>query len=167
MASQWANPDTICYSAGHFGQSDQATATTRAQRTLPDARRGTRTTNDDGENLTMSVDELRKLVLKALEDLKAENIVELDVRDKTDVMDYIVVASGNSSRHVKAIANNVVMDAKKAGILPMGVEGETEGEWMLVDLADVVVHVMQPQVRDFYDLENLWQVDLSRQQETF
>lgn len=115
----------------------------------------------------MSVDELRKLVLKALEDLKAENIVELDVRDKTDVMDYIVVASGNSSRHVKAIANNVVMDAKKAGILPMGVEGETEGEWMLVDLADVVVHVMQPQVRDFYDLENLWQVDLSRQQETF
>ncbi len=105
--------------------------------------------------------------MKALEDLKAENIVELDVRDKTDVMDYIIVVSGNSSRHVKAIANNVVMDAKKAGILPMGVEGESEGEWMLVDLNDVVVHVMQPQVRDFYDLENLWQVDLSRQQETF
>jgi ribosome-associated protein len=114
----------------------------------------------------MAVEELRALVINALEDLKAENIVELDVRDKTDVTDYIIVASGNSSRHVKAIANNVVMDAKQAGHPPLGVEGETEGEWMLVDLADVVVHVMQPQVREFYDLENLWQVDLSRQQES-
>jgi ribosome-associated protein len=114
----------------------------------------------------MSVDELRELVKNALEDLKAENIVELDVRDKTNVTDYIVVASGNSSRHVKSIANNVVMEAKKAGHPPIGVEGEAEGEWMLVDLADVVVHVMQPQIRDFYDLESLWQVDLSRKQES-
>ena len=115
----------------------------------------------------MGVDEIRVLVMKALEDLKAENIVELDVRDKTDVTDYIIVASGNSSRHVKSIAGNVVMEAKKAGHPPIGVEGETDGEWMLVDLADVVVHVMQPQIRKFYDLENLWQVDLSRQQESF
>jgi len=115
----------------------------------------------------MSVDELRALVMNALEDLKAENIVELDVRDKTDVTDYIIVASGNSNRHVKSIANNVVMAAKKAGHPPIGVEGETDGEWMLVDLADVVVHVMQPQIRQFYDLENLWQVDISRQQESF
>jgi ribosome-associated protein len=114
----------------------------------------------------MGVDELRELVKQALDDLKAENIVELDVRDKTDVTDYIVVASGNSSRHVKSIANNVVMEAKKAGHPPIGVEGEADGEWMLVDLADVVVHVMQPQVREFYDLENLWQVDLSRKQES-
>ena len=115
----------------------------------------------------MGVDELRALVKEALEDLKAENIVELDVRDKTDVTDYIIVASGNSNRHVKSIANNVVMEAKKAGHPPIGVEGETDSEWVLVDLADVVVHVMQPQVRQFYDLENLWQVDLSRQQESF
>jgi ribosome-associated protein len=115
----------------------------------------------------MGVDELRVLVMNALEDLKAENIVELDVRDKTDVTDYIIVASGNSSRHVKSIAGNVVMEAKKSGHPPIGVEGEAEGEWMLVDLADVVVHVMQPQIRKFYDLENLWQVDLSRQQESF
>jgi len=114
----------------------------------------------------MSVDELRALVKNALEDLKAENIVELDVRDKTDVTDYIVVASGNSSRHVKSIANNVAMEAKKAGHPPIGVEGEAEGEWMLVDLADVVVHVMQPQIREFYDLESLWQVNLSRKQES-
>jgi len=114
----------------------------------------------------MGVDELRKLVTAALEDLKAEDIVELDVRDKTDVTDYIIVASGNSNRHVKAIANNVVMEAKQAGQPPLGVEGEEEGEWMLVDLADVVVHVMQPQVRDFYDLESLWQVDLTRKQES-
>lgn len=114
----------------------------------------------------MGVDEIRALVINALEDLKAENIVELDVRDKTDVTDYIIVASGNSSRHVKSIADNVVMEAKKAGQPPIGVEGEEEGEWMLVDLADVVVHVMQPQIRDFYDLETLWQVDLSRKQES-
>ncbi len=114
----------------------------------------------------MVTEELRNLVIKALEDLKAERIVELDVREKTDVTDYIIVASGNSSRHVKAIASNVVSEAKKAGLAPLGVEGETDGEWMLVDLADVVVHVMQPQVRQFYDLESLWQVDLSRRQES-
>ena len=114
----------------------------------------------------MLTEELRSLVIGALEDLKAERIVELDVRDKTDVTDYIIVASGNSSRHVKAIANNVVVEAKKAGQTPLGVEGETDGEWMLVDLADVVVHVMQPQVRQFYDLESLWQVDLTRRQES-
>ena len=115
----------------------------------------------------MGVDELRGLVKNALEDLKAENIVELDVRDKTDVTDYIIVASGNSSRHVKSIASNVAIEAKKAGHPPIGVEGETDAEWMLVDLTDVVVHVMQPRIREFYDLENLWQVDLSRQQESF
>jgi len=114
----------------------------------------------------MTTNELKQLVFDALEDLKAEHIVELDVRGKTDVTDYIIIASGNSSRHVKSIANNVVMEAKKAGHPPLGVEGETDAEWMLVDLADVVVHVMQPQVREFYDLENLWQVDLSRKQET-
>lgn len=114
----------------------------------------------------MAAEELKKLVINALEDLKAENIVVLDVRDKTDVTDYIIVASGNSSRHVKSIANNVVVEAKQAGHVPLGVEGEADGEWLLVDLADIVVHVMQPQIREFYDLENLWQVDLSRRQES-
>ena len=114
----------------------------------------------------MLTDELKQLVIRALEDLKAEDIVVLDVRDKTDVTDYIVVASGNSNRHVKSIANNVVVEAKQAGNPPLGVEGEADGEWVLVDLADIVVHVMQPQIREFYDLENLWQVDISRRQES-
>lgn len=114
----------------------------------------------------MATDELKKRVIDALEDLKAEHIVELDVRDKTDVTDYLIVASGTSSRHVRAIAENVVQEAKQAGHAPLGVEGENDGEWVLVDLADIVVHVMQPKVRKFYDLESLWQVDLSRQHES-
>ena len=110
----------------------------------------------------MQTDELRALVQNALSDLKAENIVELDVRDKSSVTDYLFVASGNSNRHVKAIANNVVTECKHADMQPLGVEGEELAEWMLVDLGDVVVHVMQPQVREFYDLESLWQIDVPR-----
>jgi len=110
-------------------------------------------------------DKLRALVKETLDDMKADEVVELDVRDKTSVMDYIFVASGTSSRHVKAIASNVVTEAKKAGYKPLGIEGEAEGEWVLADLGDVVVHVMQPQVRAFYDLESLWRVTVEDRQE--
>lgn len=113
-----------------------------------------------------AADKLRKLVTAALQDLKAEDIVEMDVHDKTSVTDYIVIASGTSNRHVKSIANNVISEVKQAGYRPLGVEGEDEAEWVLVDLGDVVVHVMQPRVRNFYDLESLWQVDLPTRQET-
>jgi ribosome-associated protein len=113
-----------------------------------------------------AADNLRKLVMSALEDLKAEDIVEMDVHDKTSVTDYVVIASGTSSWHAKSIADNVVTEAKQAGYRPLGVEGENEAEWVLVDLGDVVVHVMQPAVRNFYDLESLWQVNLPRRQET-
>ena len=109
----------------------------------------------------MTIDETKALVHKALADLKAEDVVELDVTNKTSVTDYIIVASGTSSRHVKSIANNVVADSKHAGMQPLGVEGEQEGEWVLVDLGDLIVHVMQKQVRDFYDIESLWKMDLS------
>lgn len=112
-----------------------------------------------------SVDRLRVLVKEALDDMKAEEVVELDVRDKTSVMDYIFVASGTSGRHVRAIANNVAVETKKAGFKPLGVEGEEEGEWVLADLGDIVVHVMQPQVREFYDLESLWRVTVEDRQE--
>ena len=107
----------------------------------------------------MTIDELKQLAMDALEDLKAEDITVLDVTDKTTVTDWVFVATGSSSRHVKSIANSVVVAAKQADRPPLGVEGETEGEWVLVDLGDVIVHVMQRQVREFYDLESLWSVD--------
>lgn len=99
---------------------------------------------------------LKELVLEALEDLKALNPVILDVTELTDVMDYLVIASGTSNRHVKSLASNVSMEAKKRGMMPLGIEGEGAGEWVLVDFGDVVVHVMLPATRDLYDLERLW-----------
>jgi ribosome-associated protein len=99
---------------------------------------------------------LAEIVTRALADLKAENVTMLDVRHLTTVTDTMVVASGRSDRHVRAIAGAVVEQAKKAGYRPLGVEGERSGEWVLVDLADLVVHVMLPRVREFYNLEKLW-----------
>ena len=94
----------------------------------------------------------------ALEDLKAVDPVVMDVRSLSSVIDYLVIASGTSSRHVKSLADNVLMKAKEQGLRPLGVEGERVGEWVLVDFGDVVVHVMQPAIRSFYDLERLWSV---------
>ncbi len=105
-----------------------------------------------------SVDELLKTVRAAVEELKARDVVEIDVRGKSSVTDYMVVASGTSTRHVKSIADEVVKFAKKLDVMPLGVEGEREAEWVLVDLGDVVVHVMLPRVREFYALERLWTV---------
>ena len=101
---------------------------------------------------------LRSQVLNALEDLKAKDVREIDVRGKTSITDLLVVASGTSTRHVKSIADEVVKFAKRAGVLPIGVEGEREAEWVLVDLGDIVVHVMLPRIREFYGLERLWTV---------
>lgn len=104
----------------------------------------------------MQKDELKKLVIDALEDVKGVDIRSFDVQDKTSVTDIMVVASGNTDRQVKALADSVIAKAKQAGIRPLGVEGAEHGEWVLVDLGDVVVHIMQPSVRDFYNLEKLW-----------
>ncbi len=101
---------------------------------------------------------LRQLVLAALSDLKAKDVIEVDVRGKSSVTDLMVVASGTSSRHVKSIADEVVKKAKQAGLPPIGVEGQREAEWVLVDLGDVIVHVMLPRTREFYSLERLWTV---------
>jgi len=105
-----------------------------------------------------SVDELLKTVRDAVEELKARDIVEIDVRGKSSVTDFMVIASGTSTRHVKSIADEVVKFAKKLDVMPLGVEGEREAEWVLVDLGDVVVHLMLPRVREFYALERLWTV---------
>ena len=98
------------------------------------------------------------LVRKAVDDLKAKDIQEIDVRGKSSVTDLLVVVSGTSSRHVKSIADEVVKQAKHAKMPPLGVEGHREGEWVLVDLGDIIVHVMLPRTREFYALERLWTV---------
>jgi ribosome-associated protein len=102
--------------------------------------------------------DLKGIVLAALEDMKAVNATVLDVRGLTDIADTLIVASGNSDRHVRSIADRVIEYAKKAGYRPLGVEGERDGEWVLVDLQDVIVHIMLPRVREFYRLEDLWDV---------
>jgi len=103
------------------------------------------------------VEEVKGLVVKALDEMKAVDLTVLDVRGKSSVTDFMVIVSGTSGRHVKAMANSVVVEAKKAGIKPLGVEGEASSEWVLVDLVDVVVHVMLPETREFYQLEKLWE----------
>ncbi|MHA3892990.1 ribosome silencing factor [Acinetobacter sp. GXMZU3951] len=97
-----------------------------------------------------------KVVHEALLDVKAKDIIELDVSSISNVADAIVIASGTSTRHVKALADNVAEEARKAGFRPIGVEGERDAEWILIDLGHVVVHVMLPTARKFYDLESLW-----------
>lgn len=104
----------------------------------------------------MQTEQLAELVVNALEDLKGKDIRVIDVRGKTSITDHMVIASGTSNRHVKSLADNVLVKAKQAGVNPLGVEGERDAEWVLVDLNDVIVHVMLPQVRDFYNLEKLW-----------
>jgi ribosome-associated protein len=99
---------------------------------------------------------LRDVVLGALAELKAVDVKALDVRGLTDITDTMVVASGTSDRHVKSIADRVTQRCKEAGFRPYGVEGERDGEWVLLDLQDVVLHVMLPRVREFYALEKLW-----------
>ena len=96
------------------------------------------------------------LVQAALDDMKAVNIKVMDVRGLTDITDTMIIASGNSDRHVRSIAERVVQNAKAGGFPPFGVEGARDGEWALVDLHDVIVHVMLPRVREFYGLERLW-----------
>ena len=109
-------------------------------------------------NPAPSTDQLLECVRKATEELKAKDLVEIDVIGKSSVTDFMVIASGTSSRHVKSIADEVVKFAKNLGVMPLGVEGEREAEWVLVDLGDVIVHVMLPRVREFYALERLWTV---------
>jgi ribosome-associated protein len=115
-------------------------------------------TFDDLREPRMNSEALTDLVVDALDDVKARDIVRLDVRDMTTVTDYMVVASGTSNRHVKALVDNVAEKAKEAGHRPVGIEGEEGGEWVLLDLQDTLVHVMLPKVREFYNLEKLWSI---------
>lgn len=104
----------------------------------------------------MDHQQLKTFVIDKIEDLKARDIVDLDVAEKSSVTETMLICSGNSKRHVISIAENVVVEAKKAGSSPLSIEGRETGDWVLVDLGDVVLHVMQDEARDFYQLEKLW-----------
>ena len=106
----------------------------------------------------MQVDQLKSIVIDALEDRKALKISTLDVSEFSSVADYMIIAEGTSRRHVASIADHLVYAVKHAGLLPIGVEGQDSAEWVLVDLGDVIVHIMMPDTRAYYELEKLWQV---------
>ncbi|HUH37823.1 MAG TPA: ribosome silencing factor [Spongiibacteraceae bacterium] len=105
-----------------------------------------------------TAEQLKQMAINALEDLKGKDIKVLDVRKLTGVTDFMIICSGTSNRHVKSLADNVEVELKKEGIRALGVEGQQDGEWVLVDFGDVVVHVMMAETRAFYDLEQLWSV---------
>ena len=104
----------------------------------------------------MQTNELVAFVVDKVDDMKARDIVTLDVRGKSSVTEFMVICSGTSSRHAKSIAGYLAQEVKKQGIQPLGIEGEASGEWVLLDLDSVVVHVMQEESRSFYQLEKLW-----------
>jgi len=105
---------------------------------------------------------LKTVVLAALDDMKALEVKFLDVRGLTDIADFMVIASGTSDRHVRSVAQRVVEKAKEAGFRPHGVEGQQDGDWVLIDLSDMIVHVMLPRVREFYGLEKLWDMTVTK-----
>ena len=109
---------------------------------------------------SMNSDEIKSSVIEALEDLKGKNIVTLDVRELTDISDYMIVCTGTSNRHVKSLADNAALELKRKGLQVRGIEGagQVASEWALVDFGDVILHVMLPDTRDLYDLEGLWSV---------
>ena len=121
---------------------------------MPRVRRMSNSQDINGEDS----DRLLEIVLTALDDMKGVDVRVIDVRELTSITDRMVIVSGTSTRHVKALAENVALQAKQHGYKPLGIEGENAAEWVLVDLADVVVHVMMPKIRDFYALEKLWSV---------
>jgi ribosome-associated protein len=105
---------------------------------------------------------LKTVVMEALADMKALEVKVLDVRGLTDIADFMVIASGTSDRHVRGVAERVVERAKEAGFRPHGVEGLQDGDWVLIDLNEMIVHVMLPRVREFYGLEKLWDITAAK-----
>jgi len=111
---------------------------------------------NDQQQIEQQDQRLIAIVESALEDMKARDVVTIDVRGRSSVTDYMVVASGTSKRHVASVAQEVLDQLKAEGVQPIGVEGQNVGDWVLVDVGSVIVHVMMPDARDFYDIERLW-----------
>lgn len=113
----------------------------------------------------MQADELLAIVTNVLDERKAENITTIDVLGKTSFTDYMVIATGTSERHIKALCNYVGMELKEKGFIPRGIEGAQGSEWVLMDLGDVILHVMTAQTREFYQLEKLWSIENNQDEE--
>ncbi len=112
----------------------------------------------DNRRVTKAKPSLKTVVIDALADMKALEVKVLDVRGLTDIADFMVIASGTSDRHVRSVAQRVVERTKEAGFRPHGVEGQQDSDWVLIDLSEMIVHVMLPRVREFYGLEKLWDI---------
>lgn len=106
--------------------------------------------------ITLQDKELHDFLFNNVDDMKAENIITLDVRDKSSITDFMIVCTGTSKRHVSSIALNVSNKAREVGLTPYGVDGEAEGEWVVVDMGDVMIHILQEEHRELYQLEKLW-----------
>ncbi len=104
------------------------------------------------------VNEQLQLLHKQLEEDQAAAVTTIDIRQRSSIADYIMIASGRSSRHLRAMADHVIVQLKAAGMPPLGVEGEREGEWVLIDTGDIILHLMLPKIRDFYNIESLWEL---------
>ena len=117
---------------------------------------------DDSTQMPPASTGVLRLILDALDEAKAEDIRQFDVRELTDITDFMVIASGTSHRHVHAMAKRVREAARQEQLHPIGVEGESENDWILIDYIDVVVHLMMPEVREFYSLERLWNDHLGK-----
>lgn len=110
-------------------------------------------------------DKLLEIVLDTLDERKGQNIKTINVQDKTSITDFMVLATGTSQRHIQSLSSYVVEKVKKNGLIPLGIEGEQNSEWVLLDLGDIILHIMTAQTREFYQLEKLWEVDFSEQGE--
>jgi ribosome-associated protein len=137
----------------------KAEAVAKVKVPKPPSKRATATADKVAAARTAS---LQKVVIKALDDMKALEVKVLDVRGLTDVADTMVIASGTSDRHVRSVAKNVVEQTKAAGFRPHGVEGQQDSDWVLIDLHEMIVHVMLPRTREFYGLERLWDMTATK-----
>ncbi len=111
----------------------------------------------------MNINQIKKTIEKILDDNKAINIVSIDLKKKSYIADYMIIASGTSSRHIQSLSDNIVFELKKAGIENCKIEGKESNDWKLVDTIDVIVHIFHPEKRKFYDLEKMWSEQIPKQ----